>query len=372
MRVLALEPYYGGSHRAFLDGWAAHSRHEFTIVPLPAHKWKWRMRHASWTLASHVEAMTDDGLRWDCIFCSDMLNLPEFLGLAPPAIRNLPAAAYFHENQLTYPDARKDPRDVHFGLSNMVTALAAEPWFNSAFGRDSFLEGLAALLEQMPDYPSPELVERIRSRSRVMAPGIDPAPLRPLRRPGPLRIAWAARWEHDKGPEAFFAAIEDLSRRGVDFRLSVLGERFRRSPDVFDAAAKRFADRIDHWGFEPRNEYCAALADADVFVSTAVHEFFGLSVAEAAAAGAMPVLPRRLAYPEVFGLGSGAAAEAFFYDGDDDATAVANRLALLAQRLADTQSVWPADPSLGRRIVEPLFWPRRAEALDEALEAVMG
>ena len=57
MRILALEPYYGGSHRAFLDGWVAHSRHEWTVLELPAYKWKWRMRHAAITLADRVAAL---------------------------------------------------------------------------------------------------------------------------------------------------------------------------------------------------------------------------------------------------------------------------------------------------------------------------
>ena len=51
MRILALEPYYGGSHQAFLDGWIAHSQHEWTVVSLPAYHWKWRMRHAAITMA---------------------------------------------------------------------------------------------------------------------------------------------------------------------------------------------------------------------------------------------------------------------------------------------------------------------------------
>ena len=43
------------------------------------------------------------GERWDCLFCSDMLNLAELKGLAPRILGSLPSVLYFHENQLTYP-----------------------------------------------------------------------------------------------------------------------------------------------------------------------------------------------------------------------------------------------------------------------------
>jgi hypothetical protein len=32
MRILALEPFYGGSHQAFLDGWRARSRHTWSLI----------------------------------------------------------------------------------------------------------------------------------------------------------------------------------------------------------------------------------------------------------------------------------------------------------------------------------------------------
>jgi hypothetical protein len=34
MNVFALEPFYGRSHRAFLDGWVAYSRHDWTVSGL--------------------------------------------------------------------------------------------------------------------------------------------------------------------------------------------------------------------------------------------------------------------------------------------------------------------------------------------------
>ena len=41
------------------------------------------------------------------------------------------------------------------------------------------------------------------------------------------------------------------------------------------------------------------LKSMDVVISTAEHEFFGIAVCEAIWAGAVPVLPRRLSYPEL-------------------------------------------------------------------------
>ncbi|MHC4677644.1 MAG: tRNA-queuosine alpha-mannosyltransferase domain-containing protein, partial [Planctomycetota bacterium] len=123
MRILALEPYYGGSHKALLDGWSARSRHEWTVLTLPAYKWKWRMRHAAVTFADEVGRLAAEGRQWELLFCSDILNLAEFLGLAPRCVRELPAIIYFHENQLTYPVRLESERDYQFAVTNMTSAL---------------------------------------------------------------------------------------------------------------------------------------------------------------------------------------------------------------------------------------------------------
>lgn len=36
LHVLALEPWYGGSHMAFLEAWHARTRHELRTIGLPA------------------------------------------------------------------------------------------------------------------------------------------------------------------------------------------------------------------------------------------------------------------------------------------------------------------------------------------------
>ena len=368
LKILTLEPYYGGSHKAFLDGWMQYSRHEWTLLSLPPWKWKWRMRHSAITLASQTSGKIREGEEWDIIFCSDMLNLAEYLGLVPQSIQKLPSVVYFHENQLTYPVAHPQEFDFHYVLTNLITALAAtEVWFNSSYHQNIFLDELRGFLKRMPDFQPLEAVEDVWNKSLVRHPGIDQFPKRKKRTPGPMRIVWAARWEHDKNPELFFKSLKILKAKNVEFRISVMGEQFRQSPDVFDSARKEFAANIDRWGYQKeRNDYKDALSEADVFVSTADHEFFGFSVLEAAAAGTFPLVPERLAYPETLGLDSGN--EDFYYKGGADE--LAERLVHLSEKIGDN-NLWDDDPDRAIRIAEKFFWKTKAGLLDEELKRLI-
>jgi glycosyltransferase involved in cell wall biosynthesis len=368
LRVLALEPYYGGSHRAFLDQWAERSCHHFTVLTLPPRKWKWRMRQGAVTFSHELRRHLARGERWDVLWCSDMLNLAELLGLVPAEIRSLPAVAYFHENQVTYPVRHEQERDAHFGLTNLTTALAADAvWFNSAFHRDSFLDAVPTFLRKMPDYRPLSAVDEIRGKAMIEAPGVEtPPPSPPRPRDAPLVVAWVARWEYDKGPEIFFRALFRLLEEKTPFRVVVLGERYRETPPIFVEARRRLRSRIDAWGYEPsRRRYLERLGRADVVVSTAEHEFFGLAVLEAVLAGAFPLLPRRLSYPELLRLDDGGeAVERHFYDGG--AAALAKRLATLARQRREGV----LDARAARLRAERFLWSRRAPALDRSLAAL--
>jgi glycosyltransferase involved in cell wall biosynthesis len=368
IKILTLEPYYGGSHKAFLEGWIQYSQHKWTVLSLPPWKWKWRMRHSAITLASQTSEKIREGGDWDIIFCSDMLNLAEYLGLVPQHIQKLPSVVYFHENQLTYPVARPQNFDFHYVLTNLITALAAtEVWFNSSYHQNIFLDELRVFLKRMPDFQPLEAVEDVRSKSLVQHPGIHQMPKRKKRTPGPMRIAWAARWEHDKNPELFFKSLQILKSRNVDFRINVMGERFRQSPDVFDTARNEFADHIDRWGFQKeRYNYESALLETDIFVSTADHEFFGFSVLEAAAAGAFPLVPKKLAYPETLGLDSGN--EDFYFNGNADH--LAERLVQLSECIRNN-NLWNGDPDRAIRIIERFLWKTKACLLDNELKRIL-
>lgn len=368
MNILVLESYYGGSHKAFIDGLCEASRHEWTLLALPAHKWKWRMRHSAITFAAQADDLIESSQHWDLLFCSDMLNLAEFIALAPRRLASLPKVIYFHENQLTYPVRAEDERDCHFAMTNLTSALAADAvWFNSQFHMGSFLGALARFLNAMPDYQPTESVEEIRLKSSVHPPGIGDLPLRQKRKPGPLRILWAARWEHDKNPEDFFEAIAILKARNVRFRLSVIGQSFRDQPEIFTRARKDSCDLIDYWGYQERSEdYKRALCEADVVVSTANHEFFGIGLVEAIAAGACPLVPQRLSYPEILGLGRIEGADRFLYDGT--VADLAGKLSELAACIEDGV-LWPETitPSI---LTDHLKWRNLAQQYDEALAQV--
>jgi glycosyltransferase involved in cell wall biosynthesis len=368
MNILALEPYYGGSHKAFIDGLSNASSHTWTLLTLPARKWKWRMRHSAITFAAQAAALVEEGGDWDVLFCSDMLNLAEFVAVAPAQVGRLARVVYFHENQLTYPVRAEDERDYQFAMTNLTSALAADAvWFNSEFHLNSFLETLARFLKSMPDYQPLETVEEIGVKSSVYPPGIADFPARKVREAGPLRILWAARWEHDKNPEDFFKALEILKAENVFFRINVIGQSFRDRPAVFDQAHNDFHDYIDLWGYQQsRHDYEQALFNSDVVVSTANHEFFGISIVEAIAAGAYPLVPNRLSYPEILGLGRIEGAEIFFYDGT--VRDLADKLSRIAARVEKDVN-WPGGIS-SSVLTNRFKWQNLISRYDKALEQI--
>ncbi|MFQ5508308.1 MAG: DUF3524 domain-containing protein [Leptospirillia bacterium] len=299
--ILALEPWYAGSHKDFLDGLIAHSRHRIRPYTLAGRFWKWRQSGSGLILANRV--LMDRPL-CDLVFSSDFTHLSDFMALTRKALPNAGVVVYFHENQLSYPllaEHRMDKAYAHFNMS--AAAVADQVWFNSPYHMESFFSDLEQLLIASPDHRPRGLEQQIADKARVMPLGVDLAGLAPppgSRREGPLTLLWNHRWEHDKNPEAFFNALFTLADEDVPFEVIVCGQSFRRMPEVFDTARERLGERIVHWGYEPdRAVYAGLLARADVVVSMARHDFFGVSVVEAMHAGCLPLLANRLNYPNL-------------------------------------------------------------------------
>lgn len=322
MRILFIEPYDGGSHRAFRLGLTAHSRHEIESLTLPARFWKWRMRGAAVWFADRLAAAgPSSGDAPDLILATDYLNVADLKGLLPPALARVPLLLYMHENQLTYPLSPEEAFDFHFGFTNIVSGLAADRViFNSEFHRTLFLDALPDYLGRMPEAVPRDVRPRLEARSGVLPVGLDRSPhaagtfapylggvCDPAAGPGWPRdgrdpvLLWNHRWEFDKRPDLFTRAVLRLADRGRSFRLRLLGEP-RRNEDVFADLRARLGDRIEAEGWvESRAAYDHLLETSDVVVSCAAQEYFGISVAEAVHAGAYPVLPRGQAYPDLYG-----------------------------------------------------------------------
>ncbi len=300
MQILFLEAFFGGSHRAFAEGLQRHSRHTIELLTLPDRFWKWRMRGAALQMAPRIPPLE----RFDLIMATNLVSMSDLRALGVP--RQMPAVVYFHENQLTYPVASGDLRDVHFGFTDITTALAAdEIWFNSHSHRDAFLTALPAFVRQMPDARPGWITAAIERRASVLYPGCEfpstasPAAPSPAADTPPL-IIWNHRWEFDKNPEAFFEALYTLADEGRPFEVAVLGECFQDQPKCFLAARERLGARVVHFGFAPaKGDYHRWLQRGHVVVSTALQENFGFSVVEAVRQGCLPLLPRRLSYPEI-------------------------------------------------------------------------
>jgi glycosyltransferase involved in cell wall biosynthesis len=270
------------------------------------------MHGAAPHFASQLSGLSN---RVDLIIASDFLDLASFLGLSRMHIGSTPSAIYFHENQLAYPWSPKDPdralqRDRHYAFINLTSALAADSViFSTHFQKDSFLDALPAYLNAYPDFRLEGSRASINNKSVVISPGLELPQSLPSIEIAKLNstehspiIVWNHRWEFDKGPELFFRALYSLQEQNIAFRLVVLGKAYGKAPPIFDEAKSRLHHHILHWGYcASREEYFYWLGQSDIAAITSYQDFFGMSVIEAAWMGCTPLLPRRLAYPEIFG-----------------------------------------------------------------------
>ncbi|MFT5193102.1 MAG: glycosyltransferase involved in cell wall biosynthesis [Cellvibrionaceae bacterium] len=316
MQIFLISPYHAGSHKAWAEGYKKHSKHDVEIFSMLGQSWKWRMHGAAVTLSKQVLAQKS---KPDLVLVDDMLDLSTFIALTRKQLAGVPFALYMHENQLLYPvspDIEKGPmrrnwgvRERQYVLINWKSMLAADRiYFNSQFHLNALFAELPAFLRHYSDHNEEETVEILAAKSMVLPIAIEYPPSQEITEPmkstqpqhrGLPVILWNQRWEFDKNPAGFFAALRQFKIEGGRFKLIVCGESFQKAPELFEQAEKEFAAECLHFGFASRERYQELLTQSDIVVSTAHHEFFGISILEAIQAGAFPLLPNRLSYPEL-------------------------------------------------------------------------
>ncbi len=362
--MLLVEPWYAGSHRAWADGYVAASAHQVRLVSHPGEFWRWRLRGGAVTLAEAVRADIAARGHPDVLLVSSMVDLAELLGLLR-GLADIPAALYLHENQVVYPHPRAG--DIDAAYRSWVSMLAADRvLINSEHHLAVLGAGLRRLLAQAPDLPHGHLLDAVLDAVTVVPVGVDLAPLSggAERRDGVPVILWNHRWDPDKGVDAVIGALARLAEEGLAFEEVLAGEDDWRG-ERRAAAADRLGARVRTAAHLSRDDYVAELARADGVVAAPDHEFFGVSVVEAIAAGCIPVLPRAHSYPEliperwhdpVFGVAG------------DSPPGLARRVEqVLADLPAARQSVEGLAAAMAR-----FDWSRVAPVLDAHLERACG
>ena len=95
--------------------------------------------------------------------------------------------------------------------------------------------------------------------------------------------------EHYPKQGVMFRDITTLLKDPVGFRVAI------------DEFVNRFPHRILHAGYcETFEQYASFLWKADICPVTSIQDFFGISIAEAVYCNTYPLLPNRLAYPEIY------------------------------------------------------------------------
>jgi glycosyltransferase involved in cell wall biosynthesis len=329
---------------AWAEGYREASGHEVDIVGLPGELWRWRLRGGALPLAEKITTWIDKNGQPDLLLISGLVDVAELLGLAR---RNLSpdvgVVIYQHESQLVYPVADGN-YDNGAALRNWMSWCVADlVLFNSYHHMRSVTEALPGFVESLPDKTHVPMIEPVIGRFEVFNVGVDlsriperePLPP-PNAHPSSLRflepdqvngaegpgsdeaaessgelatpagrpvILWPHRWERDKDPAAFLAALRKVKEAGLDFGLVLAGQDppsgSTQACEERSSAEAEFADHIVASGDFDRDEYLEHVAHSDLVVSCAKHEFFGVAIVEAVASGCVPLLPNALSYPEL-------------------------------------------------------------------------
>ena len=372
MRILLLSAYDADSHRYWRQQIVSQfCGYDWTQLVLPGRYFNWRIRGNSlqWALTKRHKLEQD----YDLIIATSMVDLSALKGMVPN-LASIPSLVYFHENQFAYPVSQQQTNtakqaNIEPMMVNLYTAVCATQLaFNSAYNRDSFIAGVADLMKRLPEKLPASLLDDLRNKSQVLPIPIalqSGASDAANHAQQTINLVWNHRWEYDKGPDLLLACLRELGEQNIDFKLHLLGQQFRKQPEALQSIQAEFSEQLGQVGFvESRQAYEVLLQDSNFAISTAYHEFQGLSVGEAVQSGCLPLLPNRLSYPGLIG-----AEHCFDESGDlaQQAKAfVAQIKAWQALSIEQRQTIWQTLP------VQSYNWQSLGPAYQACIEATAG
>lgn len=364
LRVLLLSAYDAVSHRYWREGMVdTFPEYQWEVQTLPPRYFNWRIRGNSLTWAFSQQEVLNQA--YDLVIATSMTDLATLRGLVPSLAR-CPTLLYFHENQFAYPQNDQAHGGLEARMVTLYSALAADHvLFNSDYNRETYIAGVETLLKKLPDGVPPDVVSTILNKSAVLAVPLRKRNIQMRDKKsdtGCFTILWNHRWEYDKAPDRFFAALVKLKEAGINFRVNVVGQQFRQQPDVFEQHYALLKDHINAWGMVEQGRYETVLQESHVVVSTALHDFQGLAVLEAVAAGCVAAVPDRLAYQEYVDTDQRYAS--FLNDPAQESRVLSERLISLAGDFVQGRLDQASD-------VSGLFWPQQKEHYQSAFTTAM-
>lgn len=343
-RILLLCAYAAASHQL----WSSRLQRLFpeyawTSLTLPPRHFNWTIRGNSLLWAFTEQQILQQP--WDVLIATSMVDLSSLRGFVP-ALTRIPTLVYFHENQFAYPQDAHRADNVEPQLVPLYAALCADRIvFNSQFNRSTFLQGANDLFRRLPDAIPAAVIRRLEDSCVIPVPVPTPVAERaPRLAANILEVVWNHRWEYDKGIDLLLALCREMHASRLPVRLHIVGEQFRQHPQEFQqinvllqehAACLQMA-RGQFGYITGRANYEQLLANCDVVLSTARHDFQGLAIQEACMQGCTPLTPNALVYPEYL-------SEPFLYELADTPRASAMTIAAKLQR-------WQADRSEGKAL----------------------
>jgi hypothetical protein len=286
--ILAIEPFHGGARRAMLEAIARCSRHRWTILKLPARRMERRLLVSATWFAEHLSRNGIGNV--DLLFCSEALNLADFLRLRPDLAKR-PAVVYFHDNQL--PDAEAARPEMPTDLVNLNSATAAsEMWFNSLYNLRTFLGRASALVERHEELQVRNPMPSLAAKAHLVPPPIelmtaqDPG----LEAPVAIRDRRAVLLDARGADHGMLAeALEILVRRGERMRLTIIG------------AVKGLPAALRPITLDERDDagHLRSLLDSSVLVCARPDAACDDLAIRALALGCHPIMSNRGVYPEL-------------------------------------------------------------------------